>query len=196
MGITLPLGPADKRKSSARTGDLLLGPLWVLEAHAEPLRPLPVSAAGNAQDLKSCETSSGMSQLSGACRPVTERTPPRRPAIHSRAPDGQEKEEFVGRGCKGGCCNAERIPLHLFSGTIHRRKEKKNMWSNCGLVQQLNSRPPCGPGSAQSLARLKHRRSRHLEDDVLLQIKVTRLNHSQMDLLFLRSGSQHTCKRL
>lgn len=35
----------------------------------------PGSAAGNVQDLKSCETSSGVSQLSGAHRPVTERTP-------------------------------------------------------------------------------------------------------------------------
>lgn len=31
---------------------------------------------GNAEDLKSCETSSGVSQLNGAHRAVTERTPP------------------------------------------------------------------------------------------------------------------------
>lgn len=52
-------------------------------------------------------------------------------------------------------------------------------------MQQLDCRPPSGQGSAQSLPKLKHRRCQHLEDDVLLQIKVTRLNRSQMDLLFL-----------
>lgn len=56
------LGPPDKRKCSARTGRRAARATAGLEAHAEPLQPHPLWATGNAQDLKSCETSSGMSQ--------------------------------------------------------------------------------------------------------------------------------------
>lgn len=37
---------------------------WSGEAHCGPL-PLPFSSTGNVEDLKSCETSSAVSQLNG-----------------------------------------------------------------------------------------------------------------------------------
>lgn len=102
--------------------DSLLGAIVGLGAHAEPLQPLPASAAGNVQDLKSCETSSGMSQLSGAHRPVTERTP---------------LLLFI-EACQMG---KKRKSLHVAGGAEflstcfqvqYTEGKKKIMWSKCG----------------------------------------------------------------
>lgn len=87
------------------------------------------------------------------------------------------------------------LPL-LVQVQYTKAKKKKNLWLHCGKAQQLDSRPPSGQGSAQSLPGLKHQRCRHLEDDVPLQIKVMRLNHSQMDPLFLLSGISTHLPRL
>lgn len=72
------------------------GARWVLQ-------PLPVSITGNAEDLKSCETSSGVSQLNRLAGLLQEGPPPS--AIHRSMTDGPEKKGWLRLGW---CC----IPLN------------------------------------------------------------------------------------
>lgn len=65
----------DKRKQSAAMGVTNCpGHGGSLGAHCV-LQPLPDPTTGNAEDLKACETSSGVSQLNGLTRAVAGRTP-------------------------------------------------------------------------------------------------------------------------
>lgn len=94
-----PLCPrtSDERKRSAeiRWDDLLSGATVGLGEHAGFLRPLPVSTTGNAEDLKSCETSSSVSQLNGLTGLLQEGPPS---AIHRSVTDGPEEKGWLWLG--------------------------------------------------------------------------------------------------
>lgn len=108
-------------------------------------------------------------------------------------PDGQEKEEF-GRKGGGGGATLNSSSLVFRYNTLKGRK--KRCGQSAVKCNSLTPGLPVGRGQLSPYPGLNTAVARHLEDDVQLQIKVTRLNHSQMDLLFLRSGVSTHLRRL